>query len=71
MMSLVMEIMIVMRNLSRFSIKLNITSYMYLISLSMFINLLTLPLSSLNPEKFLCIISPVKLLSPTGVSINH
>ncbi|MPC18227.1 hypothetical protein E2C01_011104 [Portunus trituberculatus] len=42
---------------------------MYLNSLSTLINLLTLPLLSLNPEKFLSIISSVNFLSPTGVSM--
>ncbi|MPC25794.1 hypothetical protein E2C01_018917 [Portunus trituberculatus] len=36
---------------------------MYLTSLSMFIYLLILPFSSLNPEKFF-------IFKPTGVSIN-
>ncbi|MPC72297.1 hypothetical protein E2C01_066596 [Portunus trituberculatus] len=42
---------------------------MYLNSLSTLINLLVLPLSSLNPEKSLFIISSFSFFSPTGVSM--
>ncbi|MPC57704.1 hypothetical protein E2C01_051691 [Portunus trituberculatus] len=42
---------------------------MYLNSLSTLINLLILPLLSLNPEKPLSIIFSVSLLCPTGVSM--
>ncbi|MPC96467.1 hypothetical protein E2C01_091727 [Portunus trituberculatus] len=43
---------------------------MYLISLSTFISSLILPLSSLNLQMSLSILSSLNLLSPTGILIK-